>query len=138
MRLFVFCDENRPVIPGMLSDVDVSEEADISQKPDYFYSSIEAYSFLEACVHEDALQQLMNKVNKNGTLKIQGVDVYQAVNNMVRGEITSEQFSSLVVKNKARCISLHELVTKISESQEFKIQYAGLSGFNYILQVKRI
>jgi|TARA_R110000824_G_scaffold68254_5_gene176713 hypothetical protein len=138
MRLFVFCDENRPVIPGMLSDVDVCEQADISQKPDYFYSKIEAYGFLETCIHEDCLQQLMNKVGKNGTLKIQGIDAYQVVNNMVKGEITSEQFSSLMVKNKARCVSLHELATKINESQEFQIQYAGLSGLSYILEARKI
>ena len=45
MRLFVFCDENRPVVPGTLSDVDICQNADISEKPDYFYSSIEAYGF---------------------------------------------------------------------------------------------
>ena len=62
----------------------------------------------------------------------------QTFPNMVKGEITSEQFSSLMVKNKARCVSLHELATKINESQEFQIQYAGLSGLSYILEARKI
>jgi len=138
MRLFVFCDENRPVVPGTLSDVDICQNADISEKPDYFYSSIEAYGFLETSPYDDSLQQLMNKVGKSGTLKVQGIDIYQAINNMTRGEITSNDFSSLVVRNKSMCVSLHELTARVSDNQEFQIQYAGLSGFHYILEAKRI
>lgn len=138
MRLFVFCGSNRPIIPGMLSDVDICEDGDISKKIDYFYSKIEAYGFLESCPYENSLEQLMSKVAKEGTLKIQGVDLYQATDNFSKGQINTQEFSSLVIRDKIRATSLHDLIEKINQSQEFKIQYAGLSGLNYILEAKRI
>ena len=45
MKLFVFCDNNRPVIPGMKSDVEVCETPDISEKVDYFYSQVRHSDF---------------------------------------------------------------------------------------------
>lgn len=138
MRLFVFCGSNRPIIPGMLSDVDICEDGDISKKIDYFYSKIEAYGFLESCPYENSLEQLMSKVAKEGTLKIQGIDLYQATDNFSKGQINTQEFSSLVIRDKIRATSLHDLIEKINRSQEFKVQYAGLSGLNYILEAKRI
>jgi len=138
MRLFVFCGSNRPIIPGMLSDVDICEDGDISKKIDYFYSKIEAYGFLESCPYENALAQLMSKVAKGGTVKIQGIDLYQAADNFSKGEISTEEFSSLVISGKNAGVSLHDLIEKINQSQEFKVEYAGLSGLNYILEAKRI
>ena len=138
MRLFVFCGSNRPIIPGMLSDVDICEDGDISKKIDYFYSKIEAYGFLESCPYENSLEQLMSKVAKEGTLKIQGIDLYQATDNFSKGQINTQEFSSLVIRDKIRATSLHDLIEKINQSQEFKVQYAGLSGLNYILEAKRI
>jgi hypothetical protein len=122
----------------MLSDVDICEDGDISKKIDYFYSKIEAYGFLESCPYENSLEQLMSKVAKEGTLKIQGVDLYQATDNFSKGQINTQEFSSLVIRDKIRATSLHDLIEKINQSQEFKIQYAGLSGLNYILEAKRI
>jgi hypothetical protein len=122
----------------MLSDVDICEDGDISKKIDYFYSKIEAYGFLESCPYENSLEQLMSKVAKEGTLKIQGIDLYQATDNFSKGQINTQEFSSLVIRDKIRATSLHDLIEKINRSQEFKVQYAGLSGLNYILEAKRI
>ena len=76
MRLFIFCDDNRPVIPGMMGDVELCENSDISQKVDYFYSQVEAFGFLETCESDLGLDELMKKVCKDGRLKIQGTDAY--------------------------------------------------------------
>jgi len=137
MRLFVFCDNNRPVIPGIMNDVEVCESPDISQKVDYFYSQVEAFGFLETCDSDLGLEELMNKVCKNGRLKVQGIDIYQTVYSLSKGEIGCEEFSSSAVLNKKRAISLHSLVDKINSRDDFELEYAGLSGLNYILEAKR-
>lgn len=138
MRLFVFCDNNRPVIPGIMSDVEVCENPDISQKVDYFYSHVEAFGFLETCSSDLGLDELMNKVCKNGRLKVQGIDIYQAVQSLSKGEIDCAQFSNVIVLNKKRAVSLHDLVDKINNREDFNLEYAGISGLNYILEAKRI
>tara|TARA_R110000744_G_scaffold310952_5_gene418565 strand:- start:113 stop:529 length:417 start_codon:yes stop_codon:yes gene_type:complete len=138
MKLFVFCDNNRPIIPGMKADVEVCESPDISQKVDYFYSQVEAFGFLETCESDLGLDELMNKVCKNGSLKIQGIDIYQVVQNLSKGEISCTEFSQIAVINKQRAVSLHNLVDKIKARGDFNLEYAGLSGLNYILEAKRI
>ena len=138
MRLFVFCDDNRPVIPGMMADIEVCESPDISQKVDYFYSQVEAFGFLETCESDQGLDELMNKVCKNGSLKVQGIDLYQATFNLSKGEINCAEFSQTIVRNKKRAVSLHSLVDRINSRDDFKLEYAGLSGLNYILEAKRI
>jgi hypothetical protein len=138
MKLFVFCDNNRPIMPGLKADVEVCESPDISQKIDYFYSQVEAFGFLETCESDLGLDELMNKVCKNGSLKIQGIDIYQTVQNLSKGEMDCTEFSQLAVVNKKRAVSLHDLVDRINAREDFRLEYAGLSGLNYILEAKRI
>jgi hypothetical protein len=121
-----------------MSDVEVCENPDISQKVDYFYSQVEAFGFLETCSSDLGLDELMNKVCKNGRLKVQGIDIYQAVQNLSKGEISCAQFSNVIVLNKKRAVSLHDLVDKINNREDFNLEYAGISGLNYILEAKRI
>ena len=138
MRLFIFCDNNKPVIPGMMADVEVCDSPDISQQVDYFYSQVEAFGFLETCNSDLGLDELMSKVCKNGTLKIQGIDIHQAVQNLSKGEIGCGQFSKLTILNKKRAVSLHDLVNAINNRDDFNLEYAGISGLHYILEAKRI
>ena len=138
MRLFIFCDNNRPVVPGMMNDVEICEKPDISQKVDHFYSQVEAFGFLETCSSDLGLDELMNKVCENGSLKIQGIDIYQTIQNLTKGEISCVEFSNATVLNKKRAVSLHDLVDKINSRDDFELEYAGLSGLNYILEAKRI
>jgi len=121
-----------------MSDIEVCENPDISQKVDYFYSQVEAFGFLETCESDQGLEELMNKVCKNGSLKIQGIDLYQATYNLSKGEISCAEFSHTIVRNKKRSVSLHSLVDRINSRNDFKLEYAGLSGLNYILEAKRI
>tara|TARA_Y100000310_G_scaffold315741_1_gene366643 strand:+ start:644 stop:1012 length:369 start_codon:yes stop_codon:yes gene_type:complete len=122
----------------MMADVEVCESPDISQKVDCFYSRVEAFGFLETCNSDLGLDELMNKVCKDGRLKVQGIDIHQAVYNLSKGEISCDQFSSTAVLNKKRAVSLHDLVDKVNNRNDFELEYAGLSGLNYILEAKRI
>ena len=46
MRLFIFCNENRPAIPGSKGDVKTLSSTDISSAIDYYYSRVEAFGFV--------------------------------------------------------------------------------------------
>lgn len=137
MRLFIFCNDNKPVIPGTLRDVEICSISDISNKPDYFYSRVEAFGFIESCLSENPFDQLLNKVNKNGILKVVGIDIYQATESLSRGDINSDEFSSTVVEGNHRVTSLHHLISYLETRQDFTVEHAGISGLNYILEAKR-
>ena len=138
MKLFIFCNDNRPIIPGTLKDVEICEVSDISNKPDYFYSNIESFGFIESCESEDPFDQLLNKVGDKGSLKIVGIDIYQAAESLSCGDINSDEFSSVVVQANHRVTSLHNLISYLETRQEFTIEYAGIAGLNYILEAKRV
>tara|TARA_R110000803_G_scaffold68103_5_gene129863 strand:- start:1002 stop:1418 length:417 start_codon:yes stop_codon:yes gene_type:complete len=138
MRLFIFCNDDKPVIPGTLKDVEVCNVSDISDKTNYFYSSVESFGFIETCRSENPFDQLLNKIDNKGYLKVVGIDIYQAAEALRCGEINSEEFSNLVVKENHRVTSLHLLVSHLQTRPEFAIEHAGIAGLNYILKVIRV
>jgi len=138
MKLFIFCNDNRPIIPGTLEDVEICDVSDISSRPDYFYSNIESFGFIESCESEDPFGQLLSKVGDKGSLKVVGTDIYQVAESLSFGEITSEEFSDIAVRANYRATSLHSLISYLETRKDFSMEYAGISGPNYILEVKRI
>tara|TARA_R100001163_G_scaffold12639_1_gene11802 strand:- start:28456 stop:28872 length:417 start_codon:yes stop_codon:yes gene_type:complete len=137
MRLFIFCNENRPAIPGSKGDVKTLSSTDISSAIDYYYSRVEAFGFVESSESEDCIQQLLSKVGAGGVVKLQGVDIYQAAEALCTGDLNISDFSTLVLKGKNRPTSLHSLMDEVKSSGEFSIEYAGISGLHYILEARR-
>ncbi len=137
MKLLIYSEQRPPIVPLDNNSIEVvhKDEINIDEIPNYLYDEIECYSYLEY-MGDDALDKLISKMGSKATLKLKGVDIFQASKSFTNGNISTSQMSEAITKGKTRCFSVHELAEAIS-SKNLNILFAGISGLNYMIEAKK-
>lgn len=137
MKLLIHSEEQAPIVPLENNRIKVvhKDEVNIDQIPNYLYNEIECYDYLEYA-EDESLDKLLAKIGSNGTLKLKGVDIYQASRHFADGNLTAIDMSKAIANGKRRCFSVHEL-SEIISSKNCEIVFAGISGLNYMIEAKK-
>ena len=137
MKLLIYSAHEPPIVPLENNNIEVVHKDDINidEIPNYLYDEIECYNYLEY-TDDDGLDKLIAKMGSKATLRLKGVDIFQASKSFTSGNISTSQMSDAINKGKKRCFSVHELADTIS-SKNLNIVFAGISGINYMIEAKK-
>jgi hypothetical protein len=126
MKLLIYSDQQPPIVPLDNNSIEVVHKDDINidDIPNYLYDEIECYNYLEY-TEDDGLDKLIAKMSSKATLRLKGVDIFQASKSFTSGNISTSQMSEAIAKGRRRCFSVHELAESIS-SKNLNVVFAGI------------
>lgn len=136
MKLLIYAGKERFVVSGNDKNRHTIEGSDISETVEGAYNEIDAYDFLEVSTDENALTLLLARLRKGGKLRIQGIDALKASDSLVSGQLDCRTFSEIVVSNSFKANALNDVIKDI-ESKGYAIDFAGISGLHYIIEVAK-
>jgi len=137
MKLLIYSGKEQFVSSGVDSKSQVIEGTDLSQTIEGAYNTVEAFDFIESAECEDPLDMLLSRLRKGGTLSIQGVDATKAASLFIEGNMDSKSFSDLLVVSNKRVVKVGDIIKHVESKSGYEIQFAGISGLHYIVEVTR-
>ena len=78
-----------------------------------------------------------SRLRKGGTLSMQGLDAVAVSSLFIEGKLDSRAFSDLMVTRNKRVVKVGDIIKHIESKNGYEIQFAGISGLHYIVEVTR-
>lgn len=137
MKLLIYSGTEKFVSSGIDSKKQVVEGVDLTQTIEGAYDVIEAFDFIENSENENPLEVLISRLRSGGTLSIQGVESTKVSELLLEGRIDANTFSGLLVSGKTRASKVDDIVKQLESKSGYDVQFAGINGINYIVEILR-
>ena len=137
MKLLIYSGKEKFVSSGIDSKSQVIEGTDLSQTIEGAYNTVEAFDFIESAEHENPLDMLLSRLRKGGTLSMQGVEAGKVTSLFLEGGMDSKSFSNLIITGNKRVVKVGDIIKHVESKSGYEIQFAGISGIHYIVEVTR-
>tara|TARA_R100001377_G_scaffold78960_1_gene56910 strand:- start:113 stop:568 length:456 start_codon:yes stop_codon:yes gene_type:complete len=138
MKLLIYSGKEKFVSSGIDSKTQVIEGTELSQTIESAYSTVEAFDFIESAEYENPLDMLLSRLRQGGTLSMQGLDAVAVSSLFIEGKLDSRTFSDLMVSSNKRVVKVGDIIKHIESKNGYEIQFAGISGLHYIVEVTRV
>ena len=135
MKLLIYSGKEKFVSSGADMKKQVIEGTDLTDTVEGAYESIEAFDFIETSNDKEPLALLLSRLRKGGRLSVQGIDSLKASELFVESAIDHDAFSNLVVQGNQRATSVNEIVQAVQKNGAYEIEFAGVNGIHYIVEV---
>jgi|TARA_Y100001938_G_C7934684_1_gene351151 hypothetical protein len=137
MKLLIYSGKEKFVSSGASEDTVVVEGVSLENTVANSYNKVEAFDFIEAAAYEDPIGMLLSRLRKGGVLSMQGIDTTKAATLFLQGQINAGAFSDLVVSRNVRATKLNDIIQYVESKNGYEVQFAGISGLHYIVEVNR-
>jgi hypothetical protein len=131
-------NNNNEEISGFIS-IPISNRQDISKIVHNSCTEIIAFNVMDKLPYNDAIEfliSLLSRVRLGGTITIGGINFISLAQNIVSGDITSEETSELISNTKS--VIDTRIINKILESNKFVVDHLLLlDKYYYELRASR-
>lgn len=127
-------NKNIRIVKNKENSNDVTEE-ELYKAPDGYFTEIVVSDILETSKNQGVIEAVCNKVRKNGSLVLQGVDGHDLCRNIYYGKIKIEETSDYFGEIE-RMNSLNSLKTMFT-SMGWNVAFTGLKNGRYFIEVKK-
>jgi len=111
-------------------------ESEFMEAPDSFFTKIVVQDVLEKSNNRDILNAVSNKVRREGTLILEGIDAMDICRRVHYGGITLAEASTLIFHQATSLYSVASLKEHFL-AKEWAIKFAGLKEGRYFLETTR-
>lgn len=111
-------------------------EDELNSTPNHFFNEITIVNILDTSQNNNVLQTIINKLKKNGILKINGTDMRAVCRDVHYGRIDLNTASSII--NKINNFNTISSFKNYFLNDEWKIHFIGLKNYNYFIEVKKL
>ena len=68
---------------------------------------------------------------------MQGVEAGKVTSLFLEGGMDSKSFSNLIITGNKRVVKVGDIIKHVESKSGYEIQFAGISGIHYIVEVTR-